>query len=350
MCRRNVFAAVIVLGGWATSIQAQTTAPAQSQTVTASDTRLLLPLATRHSDVEVVTGDGDLLRGRLMDASSSSVVIESSSIRSQIPLGNVRSIWRPAQTHVWRDVLVGAGVGVGLGGLAMAGQGDCQDPNSVCAQNGAVTASDVAILAGIGAGVGATIAWWRPSPRHLAYLADTGLTDEPIPPGLDPRAYTWGLVASRLGEPVEVQEAGRSGARKGTLVGLTPTAMSLLIDGEPYIFRHSDVRRVWKPRRSYWWVPLLTAWGTFEFGVLPAALVCGDKPAEDACYDQVIGIAAVAAGTIATVRTLAHNESALIYEASGPMAAPTSATPRRAISVAPMVGRGRTGVACAVRF
>ncbi len=324
--------------------------PVLAQTTSVADTRLLQPLVAQRAEVDVVQTAGPLVHGRLVEAASS-VVVQTARERVQLPIASVRAIWRPARMHVWRDALIGAGVGAGLGGLAIAGQGDCRDPNSICAQDGPVTGADVAIVMALGAGAGAAIARWRQTPPHLAFAAEAPLSAAPAGAPTAAEDEAWNQVADQIGNTIEVQHLPASGTRKGVLVAHTASSMSLIVDGEPCVVQRSDVRRVWKPRRAWWKVPLIglaagVGFAAFDAGAL-GTMACGDSAG---CAGAVMAASIGAMTTIVTVTTVRHNREALVYDASMPANPGASRKPPPSITVVPTLGRTRSGVMCAVRF
>lgn len=93
---------------------------------------------------------GELVKGRITELSTASVVLNDGGDRRQVAVADVRYVERPPD-RLWNGVLAGFGVGFGAGFVAASA--DC---GSGCIFDGAGVVTAVGLIfGGVGAGVGA---------------------------------------------------------------------------------------------------------------------------------------------------------------------------------------------------
>ena len=305
--------------------------PASGQTP--SSLTLLHPLAEDRAKVDVFSGPNrEFVRGRLLDVTGSALVVEGRKGRTELAAAEVREVWSPGGPRYRKPLIVGTAVGLGLGLLAKAGEGDCNDPASLCATDGPVRAGDIALMTALGTASGLGWAWWKRHPRHLLYLSSEAMAPmgaSPGEPGAAPATARadWQALAGLQGATIEVAARGSGTTLKGPLVSITPQAIQLLVDGEPYIVRQAEVQRVWRePRDSWWTVPAGSIYLSMGPSLLIAAAACTSRPDEEeaSCWGQVWGITAGAIAIWGTTVVAKQRRDALAYDASRP--APTASS------------------------
>jgi hypothetical protein len=306
--------------------------PAVGQTP--SSLNLLSPLAEDRAKVDVFSGaDRQFVRGRLLEVTPSTLVLEGRTGRTEVPAAEVREVWSPGGPRYRKPVIVGTAVGLSFGLLAKAGEGDCRDPTSLCATDGPVTGTDIAIVTAIGASSGLGWAWWKRHPRHLLYLSSEAMAEmgpppgasSPVPVGVRP---DWQELAGLQGGTVEVASRGSGTTLKGTLLGVTPRTIHLLVAGEPYVIPQPEVLKVWSEPRAPWWsVVAGSLYYGLPWGAVVAAASCGSGTQSDewsACDSQALGITIGAYAALFTVAVYKQRHDALAYDRSRPVPASSS--------------------------
>ena len=320
-----------------------------------SSLSLLHPLAEDRARVDVFSGASrEFVRGRLLDVTDATLVVEGRKGRTEVAAAEVREVWSPGGARFKKPLIVGTAIGLGLGLLAKAGEGDCSDPTSLCATDGPVTATDFAIVTAVGAASGLGWAWWKRQPRHLLYLSPEAIADMGPSPGVSassPAAVRpdWQALASFQGGTVEVASRGSGTTLKGTLLSVTPRTIHLLVAGEPYIVPQPEVRKVWREPRASWWSVLVgSLYYGLPWGGVIAAASCGSGAQSDewsACDSQALGITVGAYAALFTVAVSKQRHAALAYDASRPVPAPSSA-----FMLMPILGPRAAGVRGAFTF
>ena len=327
--------------------------PASGQTPTSLN--LLKPLAEDRAKVDVFLGaDRQFVRGRLLEVTPSALVLDGRTGRTDVPASEVREVWSPGGARYRKPLIVGTAVGLGLGLLAKAGEGDCSDPTSLCATDGPFTGTDIAIVTAVGASSGLGWAWWKRHPRHLLYLSSEAMAEMVPPPDASspipvPVRPDWQELAGLQGRTVEVaSRAGRT-TLKGTLLGVTPRTIQLLVAGEPYVIQQAEVRKVWSEPRTPWWtVVAASLYYGVPWGGVIAAASCGSSTQSDEwsdCDSRALGITIGAQAALATFAVAKQRHDALVYDRSRPVpAAPSSLT------LQPILGRRAVGLRGALTF
>jgi hypothetical protein len=327
--------------------------PAAGQTP--SSLNLLRPLAEDRAKVDVFSGaNRAFVRGRLLDVTDSALVLEGRNGSTEVAAADVREVWSPGGPRFRTPLIVGTAVGLGLGLLAKAGEGDCSNPASLCATDGPVRAGDIVIMTALGTASGLGWAWWKRQPRHLLYISAEALEEMGPPPGAPasaPEAVRpdWLALARLEGGTVEVAARSSEATLKGTLLNVTPQVLRLLVDGEPYVLRQADVRRVWSEPRTGWWrVPV----GSLYYGTAWAAMIsiatCGSDTETDewsACYGKTWGITTGVVAAIIGYGVARQRHAGLTYDASRPAPAQSFT-----FALQPTFGRRSIGIAGACRF
>lgn len=111
-------------------------------------------LVSGGDQIDVVAGAREIVPGRLVDVSEASIVVSTSAGVRAFAWNDVHEVWRVRRPSLWKALAAGAAVGAGLGGLAKLGEGDCDDPESLCATEGPITAADFVGATTAGALVG----------------------------------------------------------------------------------------------------------------------------------------------------------------------------------------------------
>jgi hypothetical protein len=134
---------------------AGTCLPAPSSAQPPPTLKLLQPLAEDRANVDIVTGTRrTTVRGTLLEVSESALVLDGPNGRMEFPASDVREVWNPGGPRFRKPLIIGTAVGLGLGLLAKAADGDCMDPASSCAVDGPMTAGDIAVVTAVGAATG----------------------------------------------------------------------------------------------------------------------------------------------------------------------------------------------------
>jgi hypothetical protein len=335
--------------------------PASGQTP--SSLNLLKPLAEDRARVDVFSGaNREFVRGRLLDVTDSALVVEGRKGRTEVSAADVLEVWSPGGPRYRRPVIVGSAIGLGLGLLAMAGDGDCNDPTSLCATEGPFTGGDVAIVTALGAASGLGWAWWKREPRHLLYLssqptAESHAVPEPrIPePAAEPPAPAtaevrpdWLSLGALEGRTVEIAQRGNAAILTGPLVAVTPEAIKVLVNGEPFVVRQREVSKVWREPRVGWWrVPIASLYLAIGPSLLVSLAACSSRPEaeESECAGRTYGITAGVMGVLTSYSVARQRYGALAYDASRPVpAAPSSLT------LQPLLSRRAVGIRGAFTF
>jgi hypothetical protein len=106
--------------------------PAPALAQPPSNLSLLQPLAEGRAKVDVIWGPRrEFVRGKLLDVTDSALLLEGRKGRTEVPAGDVLEVWSPGGPRYRKPVIVGSAIGLGFGLLAMAGNGDCNDPTSL---------------------------------------------------------------------------------------------------------------------------------------------------------------------------------------------------------------------------
>jgi hypothetical protein len=336
-------------------------APAPAQPP--SNLNLLQPLAEDRAKVDVIWGPRrEFARGKLLDVTDSALLLDGRKGRTEVPAADVLEVWSPGGPHYRKPVIVGSAIGLGLGLLAMAGDGDCNDPTSLCATDGPVTGSDVAIVTAVGAASGLGWAWWKRQPRHLLYLAPQPAAasiavPEPRVPeaAAEPSAAAnvevrpdWLSLRALEGMTVEFAQRGSAVTLKGQMVAVTPEAIKVLVDGEPFVVRQREVSKVWRePRLGWWHVPVASLYLAIGPSILVSLAACTHLPdnEEAGCAGTTYGITAGVMGVLTSYAVARQRHDALAYDASRPVPASKSA-----FVVQPLLGRRAVGLSGAFTF
>jgi hypothetical protein len=352
LCRSLLLAAGLLLPG-----------PATAQPPT--NLNLLQPLAEDRAKVDIVAGTRHTtVRGTLLEVSESALVLDGPHGRTEFPASDVREVWNPGGPRFRTPLIIGTAVGLGLGLITKAADGDCSDPASSCAKDGPMTAGDIAALTAVGAATGLGWAWWRREPRQLLYL---GPEPPPVPAGAvtpapalpeaavpTPTPATtdvrpdWLSLGALQGVTVEVARRGAWNTVKGPLLAITPDTIQVLVNGTPFVIRQPDVHKVWNEPRIRWWVvPVAGLYFTLGTGTLATAVACGAVPeAEQSdCAGWAFGITAAVNVSLLSYGVAKQRRDALVYDSSRPVPARTSA-----LTLQPLLGRHAVGVRGAFTF
>lgn len=337
------------------------TPPASGQTV--SSLILLKPQTDGRATVDVVSGaNRELARGKLLVVTDSALTLEGTAGTTEIPAAEVREVWSPGGRRYRKPLIIGAAVGLGLGLMAKAAEGDCNDPTSSCATDGPFTAGDVAITTALGTATGLGWAWWKRHPKRLLYLAPEPKPapegavkpGAPVAPAAPPEpAMTevrpdWLALAALRGRKIEVEQRGKWSTIKGPVVAVTPEAIQLLVDGQPLAVPQAEVRKVWnEPRLGWWHVPAGALYGTIGIGSLVtiAACIAVEEPAQSTCAAWAYGATAGTLGIFMSYGIALQRREALVYDSSRAAPARTST-----LTFQPMLGRRGIGIMGAVSF
>jgi hypothetical protein len=307
----------------------------------------------RGSRIELVVGaDRRVVRGEVVDVSASSLVVATPTGPTAFPLADVHEIWQGRRGNFRKSLLAGSVLGVGLGILAKAGEGDCNDPKSLCATDGPVTAADFGSVVAGGAALGSLL--WFLKDRRLVFFPTVSSADETpraepgaalLPP--DPR---WLGLATLLepGGSLTINQ-GKGLWWQGSLEEMTPTSIVLLVEGRRYTIPRESVHKIWRGQPTSWseaMLPGLLIGGLTALGA--AALSClGDDESVGACTDRrgpalMIGGVGIWTAIIA-VAINQENRKNLVYDSS------RSQSSSRTV-VKPLLGRGVIGVRGSVSF
>ena len=337
--------------------------PASGQTP--SSMLLLQPLAEDKAKVDIVTGTRHTtVRGTLLEVSESALVLDGPHGRTEFPASDVREVWNPGGARFRTPLIIGTAVGLGLGLLTKAADGDCSDPTSSCAVDGPMTAGDIAAVTALGAATGLGWAWWKREPKRLLYLGPEppplpagavtpspalpeAAVPAPTPATIDVRP-DWLSLSTLRGRNIEVAQRGKWATAKGRLIDVTPEAIQMLVDGKPLVVAQQEVEKVWnEPRMGWWKLPFAALYLGIPNGTLVAVAACSavGEPRQDTCAGWAIGITTgVFAGMIG-YGVSRQRHDALAYDASRPVPARTSA-----FVLQPLLGRHAVGVSGAYSF
>ena len=337
--------------------------PAPASAQPPSNLNLLQPLAEDRAKVDVIWGPRrEFVRGRLLDVTDSALLLEGRKGRTEVPATDVIEVWSPGGPRYRKPVIVGSAIGLGLGLLAMAGDGDCNDPTSLCATDGPVTGGDIAIVTAVGAASGLGWAWWKRQPRHLLYLSSQPATASnaapeprvPTPAAEAPAAVSaevrpdWLSLGALEGRTVEIAQRGSAATLKGPLVAVTPEAIKVLVNGEPFVVRQREVSRVWsEPRLGWWHVPVASLYLAIGPSLVVALAACTHLPdnEEPGCGATTYGITAGVMGVLTSYGVARQRHDALAYDASRPVPSAKSA-----FVLQPVLGRRAVGIRGAFTF
>ena len=332
---------------------------------TPSSLNLLQPLAEDRAKVDVVAGTRHTtVRGTLLEVSESALVLDGPHGRTQFPASDVREVWNPGGARFRTPLIIGTAVGLGLGLLTKAADGDCSDPASSCAVDGPMTAGDIAAVTAIGAATGLGWAWWKREPRQLLYLRPEpppvpagAVTPAPALPEAAVPAPTpartdvrpdWLSLGNLRGRNIEVAQRGKWTTAKGHLIDVTPEAIQMLVDGRPLAIAPQQVEKVWnEPREGWWKVPIGALYVGFGTGTLIAVAACSavGEPRQNTCAAWAIGATAGVVGGGLGYAIAKQRHEALVYDSSRPVPARTSA-----LTLQPLLGRHAVGVRGAFTF
>ena len=328
--------------------------PAPSPAQLPVNLNLLKPLAEDRAKVDVFSGPRrDFVRGKLLDVTDSTLVVDGRKGRTEVPAADVREVWSPGGARYRKPLIVGTSIGFGLGLLAKAGEGDCNDPTSLCATDGPFRATDFAIMTALGTAGGLGWAWWKRHPRHLLYLSPESIAEARQSLGASAAnaqvRQDWLQLSGLQGGTVEVAQRGSASTLKGSVVSLTPDAVLLLVDGEPYVIRQAEVRKLWREPRASWW---RVAAGSLYYGTVWSSLIsvaaCHADPEThegSACFGRTFGITTGVFAVLTGVGVAKQRHDALAYDASRPAPAP-----RSTLMLQPLLGPRAVGVRGAFTF
>lgn len=316
---------------------------------------LLQPLAEDRARVDVFSGASRaLVSGRLLDVTETVVVVEGRKGRTEVPAAEVREVWSPGGARFRTPLIVGTAIGLGLGLLAKAGEGDCSDPTSLCATDGPFTGADLAVVTALGAASGLGWAWWKRHPRHLLYISSDATAEMGLPqaaPGSAPAAVRpdWLALARYEGGTVEVAARSSQVTLEGTLLRVTPQAIQLLVDGEPYVIRHADVRKLWREPRVEWWrAGVASLYNGMVWGAVISIATCGTETETNewsACYGRTLGITSGVFAAVLGYGVSRQRHDALAYDVSRPVPASPPA-----FVLQPLISPRAVGVRGALTF
>ena len=290
--------------------------------------------------VDLVQADRQLIPGRIVSVSPSNVAIETAGGVRQLPMTEVSEIWQFKRHSHRKAMFIGSAIGAALILSAKADQGDCNDPKSLCAIDGPVTASDYVGGAAFGAAVGA-LASFVGRRRVLIYSVDT-VPQEPLVPNradLTPPPAAWTAMASSLapGTDVAVDTLGRR--LHATVKTVGASSMTLEMQGRNYVVMRDAISRVTTRKTSRWWVAGAPVVGAidgataFALFALPFCMVhYGDEEKQDKCGKTAAGIGAGIGAAGYTVLAWLASRAHVLYEAA----------PRQ--HVEPIVARTAVGI------
>jgi hypothetical protein len=317
--------------------------PASAQPATSLT--LLKPLADERTTVDIVSAEHQQpIRGRLFNVSDAALAIEGPKGLIEFPAGTVREVWNPGGPRYRKPLIIGTAVGLGVGLLAKAGDGDCGDPTSSCALDGPMTGGDIAIVTALGTATGLGWAWLKRHPKRLLYLS----REPAATPDETAVRPDWLALDRFRVHRIEVATRGHASTLKGTLGAVTAESIEIVAGGKPVVVPQADVQRVWNGVRAPWWtVPAGALYGAIGLGSLVAVGVCSFVPddAGSTCAGAAYGISA---GTLAAALTYVNvktRRETLVYDASRP--APATKT---ALRLQPLLGRRAVGIAGAYSF
>lgn len=323
----------------------------------------LKPLAEGRARVDVVTGERRAtVRGTLLQVSESALVLDGKKGATELPAAEVREVWNPGGPRFLKPVVIGTAVGLGVGLLAKAGDGDCSDPTSSCAVDGPMTAGEIAIVTSLGTATGLGWAWWKRQPKRLLYRAPEpspapesaarpGVPEAAAAPSLPAAADVrpdWLSLGGLHGRKIEVAQRGKGTTVKGPLITVRPEAIEVLVDAKPLVIARPEVEKVWKEPRAPWWIVPVSA---VYFGTIPGALIAlptctaFDEPRENTCAGWTIGATVGVVGSTSAYLIAKQRREALVYNASRPVP-----VPKTTLTLQPVLAPHAVGVRGALTF
>ena len=310
-----------------------------------------LPPLSPGAAVDVVQADRQIVPGRVVSVSPSSLVVQTADGVHQFPVGEVAEIWRFERHSPWKPLLIGSAVTVALMGMAQAGQGDCRDPKSPCATDGPVTGGDYVAAAAFGAGVGAAISLIGRR-RALIYSVDNA-EGEAVPAAGEtgPPPAEWVAMTSAVGPGARVAVDVAKRRFEGLVVSVADSTMTLRMEGRTYVIARQAIRRVTRPAEmSRWWVLGAPAVGAVHGAVLgvlftlPYCLTRDEDDAQDRCAGTTAGIGSGIGAVLYGVLAWRATRSRVLYDVSA-----THRTPSNSV-VEPIITRGGAGIRYLRRF
>ena len=309
--------------------------------------------------VIVITKNAGEMRGALVSASASSLVISVKGRREEIPAADIASIDKPGDP-VWGGAIVG---GVGLGLAFMGGAGASCSPN--CDKEvPAAAAGGAAIGAAIGAGIdylhrGRTRLYRAPLPPRVDRPAAAGpaAASEPPHQGTASLGRLWEQV--KPGDPVSLDTV--DGRRlEGRFNRASDAVLAVATDTGVQEFPATDVRRLARKsggthgrRGVLIGVPLGALFGSGACYRLDTFM----HPADSGMScGAAVAIGAAAGGAVGFTVGRTVWRRTVVYEAPDTTAfggadARRVTDPKRVdVAVAPMLSRHRIGVAGTVTF
>jgi len=331
----------------ALALAAASPAAAQPQ-VLARTTWLALPgVVPAGTTVVVRTRDGQSTKGRVSSLSDTAIVLEGGRVRS-FPAADVVAI---EGAREGRAVKQGAMLGVAFGSLFGLGMAAYAADEAFCAPDERVTWTDALIgalaLPAIGAGIGAGIGLMVPGKHILVYRAEQPLSPASAP---IPVAATWDAVPRSMTQGVNVVVKTRDGrSAKGRLRSVSDTAIAVE-SGKTMTIPAVDVASI-EERRGRSPVGKGAAGGA-AIGIMLAVVMAGSAMSTEYCdcdsgtarENALLGALvapAIGAGIGAGIGLVVPGRRALIYSQPAGLAG---------VSLAPIAGRGRRGVAVRVAF
>jgi hypothetical protein len=137
----------------------------------------------------------------------------------------------------------------------------------------------------------------------------------------------WLSLGALQGRTVEVAQRGSGTTVQGPLLAVTPETIQVLVDGEPFVVRQQEVRKVWsEPRVGWWRVPVASLYLAVGPGLLIAVAACssGSEAEQSTCAGRTYGITAGVIGVLASYSVARQRHDALAYDASRPVRAASS--------------------------
>ncbi len=113
-----------------------------------------------------------------------------------------------------------------------------------------------------------------------------------------------------------------------------------LVDGEPYVIRRDDVRRIWTPRQSYW-----NAMGGLVLPVTGISMVTGGLicRGHETCVERYAASVAGLGIGLGVLNVFTKNRHALVYDA-GKSSSSTAA------AIYPAFGQHKAALQMAIHF
>jgi hypothetical protein len=301
--------------------------------------------------VVVRTRDGQSTTGRVSSLSDTAIVLEGGRVKS-FPAADVVAIEGPREG---RAVKQGAFLGLAFGSLFGLGMAASAADETFCKPDERVTWTDALIgavaLPAIGAGIGAGIGLMVPGKLVLVYKAEQPPAPAKTP---IPVAATWDAVPRSMAQGASVVVKTRDGrSAKGRLRSVSDTAI-VVESGKATTISAADVASI-EERRGRRRIREGAAGGA-AVGILLAVTMAGGAMATEFCdcdrgyaTDREKGNAllgalvapAIGAGIGAGIGLMVPGRRAVVYRQAG---GPAS------VSLAPIAGRGRRGVAVRVAF